>query len=78
MIIPTQATKTVKGHSVIIERRCQVTGKEYKVKISVAEHDRWRLGESILEVLPHLTADEREILITGYTPDEWDTIFKDE
>lgn len=29
-------------------------------------------------VFPHLTRDECEFLITGITPDEWDSVFGDE
>lgn len=29
-------------------------------------------------VFPHLTAEDREFLITGITPDEWDSVFGDE
>jgi len=32
----------------------------------------------IQELLPHLTPDEREFLMTGITPREWDKLFKPE
>lgn len=32
-------------------------------------------GELIQNVFPHLNADQREFLMTGITPDEWDSAF---
>ena len=31
--------------------------------------------ELIQNIVPHLSSDEREFLITGITPDEWDKLF---
>jgi hypothetical protein len=28
--------------------------------------------------MPHLTNEEREFLITGYTPEDWESIFGDD
>lgn len=39
----------------------------------------WRAGlKMIQEALPELTADQREILMTGIGPREWDAAFKDD
>ena len=35
----------------------------------------WHNGEVIQRALPHLSADEREFLMTGITPDEWKAEF---
>lgn len=34
--------------------------------------------EHIQHVLPHLSADEREFILTGITGEEWDELFKEE
>ena len=31
--------------------------------------------ELIQNIVPHLTSEEREFLITGITPQEWDKLF---
>lgn len=31
----------------------------------------WRSGELIQNVMPHLSDDDREFIMTGITPDEW-------
>lgn len=40
--------------------------------------DAWQAGEYIQRALTTLTADEREFLLTGMTPAEWDAAFPEE
>ena len=35
-------------------------------------------GKCIQDALPHLSADEREFLMTGITPAEWNELFGDD
>jgi len=37
-----------------------------------------RCQEPIQQIVPHLSADEREFLITGLMPSSWDDIFPPE
>jgi hypothetical protein len=37
--------------------------------------DAWAEGELIQEAMPHLTADQREFILTGITPSEWNAAF---
>ena len=58
-----------------IERTSPVTGRVHTMEIDVtqAQIDRWRVdGELIQDAMPHLTADEREFIKTGITPQEWE------
>lgn len=42
-------------------------------------YNRWRVeGVLIQDALPDLTPAQREILITGIGPEEWDETFKDD
>jgi|TARA_B100001094_G_scaffold130685_1_gene126511 hypothetical protein len=34
---------------------------------------QWESGVLIHQAMPHLCEDEREFIMTGITPDEWDT-----
>ena len=55
-----------------------VTGKENKMELVMTEkqYDDWRHGGVLIQnALPHLTQDEREFLISGVTPEEWDNLF---
>jgi len=39
---------------------------------------RWQSGELIQKVMPHLSPDEREFIMTGITSQEWDSVFDGE
>lgn len=63
--------------TVVFIKLCKITNKHYSVTISMEEFDRiYVLGELTQNVLPHRSAEEREFLISGITPAEWDDIFK--
>jgi hypothetical protein len=47
--------------------------------ITQEQIDRWQSGNEVIQhVFPHLTADQREFLMTGATQEEWDATFKDD
>lgn len=58
----------------IITRRSPFSGAENTMDIPITGEELARLesGETIQKVVPHLSADHREFLITGITPTEWD------
>jgi hypothetical protein len=37
---------------------------------------RWQRGELIQDVMPHLSAEDREFLISGCTQEEWDKLWE--
>lgn len=39
--------------------------------ITVEQFDRWNRGESVQNVFPHLSATDREFLLTGITDEDW-------
>ena len=61
----------------IILRKSQISGKDHAMDLPVTQGqlDRWRAGELIQHVMPHLSVDQREFIITGTTKEEWDEIF---
>lgn len=38
----------------------------------------WNTGTMIQKAFPNISADDREFLLTGSTPEEWDEDFPDE
>ena len=56
-----------------------ITGNTASMDLDVTEAQlvAWRQGALIQEVMPHLSADEREFLISGITPAEWDEHMRD-
>ena len=39
---------------------------------------RWSRGAMVQEAMPYLTPAEREFIISGVLPGEWDALFSDE
>ena len=61
----------------IITRKSPLSGKTNQMNIDVTAGQiaRWELGELIQNAMSNLSADEREFIKTGITPEEWDTAF---
>ena len=61
----------------IITRISTFSGNMHSWDLPVTEEqiERWQRGILIQNAMPHLTADEREFIMTGTTPDEWDAMF---
>jgi hypothetical protein len=57
-----------------ITRTSIFSGKTRTLDLPVTQEqlDRWQAGERIQDVMPDLTVDEREFLMTGAWEDEWD------
>jgi hypothetical protein len=47
------------------------------IVLDMEDYKKWEAGELVQNALPYLTADEREFLMTGILPIEWNMIFKD-
>ena len=60
-----------------IIRTSRLTGKttHWDMPITQAQLDAWVDGELIQNAMPHLTADQREFMLTGITPAEWEAMF---
>ena len=58
-------------------RRSPFSGEENVMEIDITHEElkRWRGGELIQNVWPHLSASEREFIKTGITPEEWENTF---
>ena len=66
-----------------IVRQSQLSGAISVMEIDITEEQLARVEnrranqELIQNIVPHLPKDEREFLITGITPEEWDLAFAD-
>ena len=71
-------TALVDGN-VVMYKKCTITHKEYSVLLSFPKYVMWREDKKLIQdVFPHLTPDEREFMITGWTPAEWEDKFSEE
>ena len=61
----------------IIEKESPFSGNVNRMDIPVtlAQIEAWKGGELIQRAMPNLTPDEREFLMTGITPEEWENTF---
>jgi hypothetical protein len=56
-----------------------MTGEKNEMLLPVTNEqiERWQNGELIQNVFPHLSPSEREFLISGVTPEEWNVVNED-
>lgn len=56
-----------------IERISQLTGVRHarEIQVTLEQMNAWRRGELIQVAMPELSADDREFIMTGITPEEW-------
>ena len=64
----------------IITKVSTITGKTNTMDIPVNEEQikNWQSGTVIQLAMPQLNAEQREFLISGATPEEWNELFGDE
>ena len=64
-----------------VTKTSQFSGKSNTMELDVtmAQLERFERREDLVQnIFPHLNADEREFLMTGCTPEEWDAMFPEE
>ena len=61
----------------IIERESPFSGNVNRMAIQVTEAQiaAWQDGKLIQNAMPDVSADEREFIKTGITPEEWENTF---
>lgn len=58
-----------------------LTGKSNTMDLPVTQEqiDRWQRREGLIQnIMPDLSPDQREFLMSGYTPEDWATLFPPE
>lgn len=64
-----------------ITKRSPLTGEENTLELDVTQEqlDRYAAGTELIQnVFPHLTAAEREFIMSGYTAEDWASMFGDD
>jgi hypothetical protein len=61
-------------------RTSPLTGKEVvrDLEVTHVQLTAWRAGALIQNVMPKLTDDEREFIMTGLSSEDWDAIYPEE
>lgn len=62
-----------------IIRVSKITGKTHEREIDVTSEQlyAWQNGMLIQNAMPNLSVDDREFIMTGTTPEEWDAAFSE-
>jgi hypothetical protein len=57
-----------------------MTGSTHEMDLDITEDqlNDWNQGQLIQDVMPELSPEAREFLITGITSDEWDSLMGDD
>lgn len=63
------------NHEVTIVTRCPFCGHANEVEVNEMDYLDWSDGELAQVAFPYLSADEREMLISGICPTCWDEMF---
>ncbi len=60
-----------------ITRTSELSGKinTREIAVTEAQLQAWQAGELIQNAMPNVPAEEREFIMTGITPEEWDATF---
>jgi hypothetical protein len=76
-----EATEIIGEAKTLVRKASQLTGKLTEMLIGinfndfVKAFDAWDTGELIQNAFPTLSADEREFIKTGISPEEWEAMF---
>ena len=64
----------------IITKQSVMSGivRDREIDVTRNQLDKWKGGMLIQDAMPHLSADDREFIMTGITPEEWDGVFKED
>ena len=64
----------------LVSKFSPISMKDHTREIPVTQEqiDAWKSGVLIQNAMPNISADDREFLMTGITPEEWDNHFSDE
>lgn len=72
--------RLIRGDSAttIIRATCVVTGRTADFALPTVAVREWEAGRLIQDAFPDLSADDREWLISGHSPEAWDALFGEE
>lgn len=63
---------------IYVGRNCPFCGEYHEVLVYEDDYAAWQNGELAQNAFPYLTANEREILISGICPSCWDNMFSED
>lgn len=67
--------REISKDSIVFSGPCMVTGEQYSVKISREDFERYQSGLHIQDAMPSISREDREFLISGFSPKGWAQVF---
>jgi len=64
-----------KPHGYIFTGPCMHTKKDYSVFVPAAELYAYRQGKHIQDAMPSVKSEDREFLMSGFSPEGWKALF---
>lgn len=68
----------IDNDTLLVTGSCIVTGKDYKVEAKRQSFVDYLNGAYIQDAFNYLNADDREFLLSGYSPEGWIEVFGEE
>ena len=62
-------------HEITVVTYCPFCGKGHEIEVNEMDYLDWKDGALAQEAFPYLSAEDREMLISGICPDCWDSMF---
>jgi hypothetical protein len=56
---------------------CPFCGATFTVTVHASDYEDWQNGKMVQDAFPYLSAEARELLVSGICPDCWDGMFGD-
>lgn len=75
---PTKMSFAKTDDTVELKRTCCFCDGSTAIVLDKDKFDRWLYGEWVQNVWPELSADDREMLVTGTHAECWDKLFEEE
>ena len=61
---------------IVKSKKCSVTGEIYSVTVDPMKYYEWSVKKELIQdVFPLMSTDDREFLISGFTPQEYENLF---
>lgn len=68
----------MKCEPLYIETTCPICHETHTIMVYTDDFYAWKHGKNAQDAFGYLSADNREMLISGICPDCWDDLFTDE
>jgi len=66
---------TMNSDEIKFSKRCEVSGEFFCITVDAKDYSKWQSGIHVQDVWPDMSKENREFIINGTTPAEWNEMF---